>query len=233
MHPLGFDCASSSRLMTAILLRRPLRSREITAAGFPLRLLAGRPLEIFFPTHLRTCALHFHGSDQLFSQVKIKRFYGEEGRVAGSCSGGLKDRSDLSPEGVHLRWVTGTGRDFVVWLESQQSPGSGRLQGEQIISSVDNKLKIYQVLRALLLLFFFRGNCSWSFFYKVFIHSLATSGTNCSICACRRRGDHVLMFKVILRIGNLTWGSDWTCWTSLFVVRWASALLGILTLNHL
>lgn len=34
MHPLGFDCASSSRLMTAILLQRPLRSREITAAGF-------------------------------------------------------------------------------------------------------------------------------------------------------------------------------------------------------
>lgn len=55
---------------------------------------------------------------------------------------------------------------------------------------------------------FFRGNCSWSFFYNIFIHSLATSGTNCSICACRRRGDHVLMFKVILRMGNLTRGSD-------------------------
>lgn len=103
MHPLGFDCASSSPLMTAILLRRLLKNQEITAAG----LCRDCPLQIFFfflfLTRLRKCVLHFHSSDQLFSQAKIKRFYGEEGRVAGSCSRGLKDRSDLSPEGVHLR----------------------------------------------------------------------------------------------------------------------------------
>lgn len=43
--------------------------------------------------------LHFQSSDQLFSQAKIERFYGEEGRVAGSCSAGLKDGSDLFPTG--------------------------------------------------------------------------------------------------------------------------------------
>lgn len=103
MHPLGFDCASSSRLMTAMLLRRLLKSREITAAGDSSQAARFSFLFSYFLTRLRKCVLLFHSSDQLFSQGKMKRFYGEEGRVAGSCSKGLKDRSDLSPEGLHLR----------------------------------------------------------------------------------------------------------------------------------
>lgn len=153
MHPLGFDCASSSRLMTAILT-----SWQQAFVAPPCRL---PPLLFFFILHFfwrvqKKCVLHFHSSDQLFSQAKIKSFYGGEGRAAGSCSRGLKDRSDLSPEAVHLRWVTGARRDFVVWLESQQSPGSGRLQRGANHFLRDNKLKKYQVFKH----YFFRGNCS-------------------------------------------------------------------------
>lgn len=57
MHPLGFDCASSSRLMTAILLQWLLKNREITSADSSQAARFGFFLYLyFFDAFKKLCA---------------------------------------------------------------------------------------------------------------------------------------------------------------------------------